>query len=77
MDGGLVSGGYLGATWKVDCELGRAEDVQQAGPVRQLVTWCRCPNECSLSGLTHSKVAGIQHSKSHLQSINHIRQYLT
>lgn len=51
---------------QVDGELGGSEDMLGLGPGRQRVVWSHPPDEGTLAGLAHPKVARIQHPKPHL-----------
>ena len=57
---------YLNIARQADGELGRAEDVQGGGPLREGVPRCHAPDEGALAGLAHAEVASVQHSKAHL-----------
>ena len=63
-----VSHDHLHIAWQVDGELRGAEDVLGLGPLGQNVAGSHSPDEGALAGLTHPKVASIQHAKAHLQT---------
>ena len=59
---------HLHIAWQVDGELRGAEDVLGLGPLWQNVAGSYSPDEGALARLTHAKVAGVQHTKAHLQT---------
>ncbi len=59
---------HLHIAWQVDGELRGPEDVLGLGPLWQNVAGSHSPDEGTLARLTHAKIAGIQHTKAHLQT---------
>lgn len=57
---------HLCTARELDGQLRGPENMQGLGPLGQGIARGYTPDEGALPGLAHAKVAGIQHSKTHL-----------